>query len=119
MTNLDAILDAEIRAARRHGDGTLANQLESIREASDPAGALESAASSATGGRADTLRDVARQVGGSEPEAGGPETGGRDEPKTWTQEEWEAAAERTHKMSDQEFEDWDRAPADGRVEPST
>jgi hypothetical protein len=112
MTNLDAILDAEIRAARRHGDGTLANQLESIREASDPAGALESAASSATGGRADTLRDVARQVGGSEPDQGA----GQDEPRTWTQEEWEAAAERTHKMSDQEFEDWDRAPADGRVE---
>lgn len=36
-------------------------------------------------------------------------------PSTYTPAEYKAAAKRTHRMSEEEFRDWESAPADGRV----
>lgn len=38
-----------------------------------------------------------------------------DGKRTWTQDEWEEAAGRTHEMDDDTFEDWDSAKREGRV----
>ena len=36
--------------------------------------------------------------------------------KTWTRDEWEAASKRTGEMSASEFDAWESAPDDGRIE---
>jgi hypothetical protein len=49
---------------------------------------------------------------------GGPQDdpGGSGGKRTWSREEYEQAAQRTHKMDDEEFEDWDTAAEEGRIE---
>jgi hypothetical protein len=44
------------------------------------------------------------------------DTGGSGGKKTWSREEYEAAAKRTHKMDDETYNDWQSAPDEGRVE---
>jgi hypothetical protein len=36
--------------------------------------------------------------------------------RTWTRQEWEEAASRTGEMSDEEFQDWDSAEEEGRIQ---
>ena len=40
---------------------------------------------------------------------------GSSEPRQWTRKEYEAASKRTHKMSKEEFADWEAAPDEGRI----
>ena len=42
--------------------------------------------------------------------------GGGSNKRTWTEEEWEEASTRTHQMSESEFQDWDSAQEEGRVQ---
>lgn len=48
---------------------------------------------------------------------GGPDTqpGGSSGKKNWTQDEYDAAAKRTHEMDEETYRDWESAPDEGRI----
>jgi phosphoribosylaminoimidazole-succinocarboxamide synthase len=113
--SLQTRLHAELRAARRHGEDKLASRLEDVLEADDPAAALDTHRKKATGSARAVLAEVALEAGSSEsddPAGDGPGDGKR----TWTEDEWQDAAKRTHEMDRDTFEDWETAKEEGRVE---
>jgi len=109
----DLKLKEELQFDIEQNRGTrYANRLQSILDSDSPAETLKRAAESDH--RPGELRPFLDYVGSEDGgDAGGPAA--PNQPRTYTREEYEAAAKHPERMTREEFKDWETAAEEGRV----